>query len=154
LSAGERGNQIHDALGAMLRRMKRVRLGAWLGFAALAFQAFLPIHLVLDIVEAGTGAEIESAYPHLHQYFVFEALASSQSEHGPAQQPAKGHDAHCPISLAQLHATAAFTLPAAAALHCPDIEYHAVTPVLESYELQSSSPASYASRAPPRPSIG
>jgi hypothetical protein len=152
--SGEWGNQIDDALGAMLRRMKRVRLGAWLGFAALAVQAFLPIHLVFDIVEAGADAGIESTRPHLHQYSVFEALAGSQSGDEPSQQPAHGHDAHCPISLAQLHAAAAFTLPAAAALHCPNIEYLAVARVLESHELASSSPASYASRGPPRPSIG
>jgi hypothetical protein len=152
--AGEWGNQIDDALGAMLRRMKRVRVGAWLGFAALAVQAFLPIHLVFDIVEAGAGGGIESARQHLHQDSVFEALAGLQSGDGPTKQPANGHDAHCPISLAQLHATTAFTLPAAAALHCPDIEFLALAPVLESYELASPSPASYAARAPPRPSVG
>jgi len=134
--------------------MKRVRLGAWLGFAALAVQTFLPIHLVLDIVGVGAAAGIESAHPLSHQHSLFHALERPQSGDKPAQQPGNGHDTHCPISLTQLQTTAAFTLPAAAAPHCPDIEYLAATPTLESYQLAASSPAFYASRAPPRPSIG
>ena len=146
------GVKIHGALGVMLRRAKLTRLSAWLGFAALAVQTFLPIHLVFDIVEAGSRAGTESAWRVQHNGDVFPALARAHAEQAPAHS--HGHDSHCPISLAQLHATAAFTLPVATTPPSPDIAYMAVAASFESYELASSSPASYASRAPPRPAIG
>ena len=127
-------------------RGKHARLGAWLGVLALAVQAFLPVHLVFDIVEAGSVAGLHHDRPEVHRHVHAGA---------PAGRPGNGHDDHCPISLDQLQATSAFTLPAIVmAPPCPELDRRAATPVLASRELASASPASYASRAPPLLAIG
>jgi hypothetical protein len=138
----------------MLKRMKKARLGAWCGFAALFVQVVLPVHLVFDIVEAGTNATVELARSVDHYSSGRPPGALSNSQNSAPHHHRHGHDGHCPISLAQLHATTAFTLPAVAMPPRPSIGQFAATVALENRELASASAASYSSRAPPRPSIG
>ncbi len=152
------GDDIHGAPGVNLRSMTSTRFGAWLGFAALCVQIFLPIHLVLDIVEAAAASDAArpSAYHvhnHVHPYGFVHTAANSASPSGPAKgQPASQHP-HCPICSIQMHAAAAFTLPSDVQPPSLVLDVATVTPAPASRELTSASAAFYASRAPPPSSI-
>jgi hypothetical protein len=132
--------------GMMLRRLKKIRLGAWLGVLALAVQLYLPIHLV-HRVEAGPGGGGAPAAVHHHHSAVHAVADESHHDSVPDGQPGDAH-AHCPLC-SMLHAAAAITLPDGIEPYHPPLDSAATTPVPQSHESASASPASYASRAPP-----
>jgi hypothetical protein len=138
----------------MLRKVKKIRLGAWFGMLALAVQFYLPVHLV-HMVESGSRADIEATGLGAHHHHSVEHVvnASAEAHHAslPDGQPIKGHS-DCPIC-SMLHASAAFALPTDIELEHPTLAGLGSTSVLHSFELASASAASYASRAPPS-SIG
>jgi hypothetical protein len=152
------GDDIHDAPGVKLRSMTSTRLGAWLGFAALCVQIFLPIHLVLDIVEAAAASDaarpgVYHVQKHTHPYGFVHTAANLASPSGPAKgQPTSQHS-HCPICSIQMHAAAAFTLPSNVQPPSLALDGATVTHIPAGRELTSASAAFYASRAPPPPSI-
>jgi hypothetical protein len=149
------GDDIHGAPGVKLRSVTSARLGAWLGFAALCVQIFLPIHLVLDIVEAAASDATRPGvhYVHTHPYGFVHTAANSASPSGPAKDQPASHHPHCAICSTQMHAAAAFTLPSNVQSPSLVLDVATVTHVPASRELTSASAAFYASRAPPPPSI-
>jgi hypothetical protein len=131
--------------GMMLRRLKTIRLGAWLGVLALAVQLYLPIHLV-HRVEAVPGSAAAPAAVH-HHSTVHAVADQSHHDNLPGGQPGHAHE-HCPLC-SMLHAAAAITLADGVELHHPILQGTGSIPVPRSHESASASPASYASRAPP-----
>jgi hypothetical protein len=143
----------------MLRTVTLTRLGAWLGLAGLFVQVFLPIHIVLDIVEAAVAQDaarpgLHHVHLRAHAHPIDDVAGNSQPESGPADNHPASKHAHCPICSVPLHAAAAFMLPSSTLPLVPARKVATVAPVLVSRELASGSAASYASRAPPRSSIG
>ena len=126
-----------------MRRLRRYRLGVWLGVLAVAFYAWLPghfaghvAHTALDALAALDGGGGDSA-PHQHA-------------HHPA-----GHDEHhggtCPIcAAAAASATpAAAMLPVLAALPAPRSMAAPVELTQEHRPLTAASHTPYAPRGPP-----
>jgi hypothetical protein len=123
----------------MLRRLKRLRPGAWLGVLALAVQLYLPIHLV-HRAEAGPGSAATTAVAHHHHSAVHTIADQSHHESMPGGQPGDAHE-HCPLC-SMLHAAAAITLPDGVEPYHPTLQGVGSAPVPQSHEAASASPAS------------
>jgi hypothetical protein len=127
-----------------VQRLRKYRLGIWLGVIAVAFCAWLPGHFAGHIAHAALDA--------------IAALDGSQADAPPlghAHHPA-GHDEHhggaCPIcaAAAASAAPAAAMLPVLAALSMPPSVAAPGGFVQAHTPLTATSLAPYAPRGPPR----
>jgi Protein of unknown function (DUF2946) len=81
-----------------MRRLRRIRIGAWLGMLAVTLNALLPIHAAADIAHAAHHLAAATAAPAAH----------------PHEHPAgtgHHHDGACPICAAAAAAAPAATVP-------------------------------------------
>jgi hypothetical protein len=124
-----------------MQRLRRQRIGVWLGVIAVAFYAWLPGHFAGHVVHAVQGA--------------LAALDGSPGEHAshrPAHHPAGSNDHRggtCPICAAAAATAAAATLPVLVALPTPQ-SMAAPTGVAEARAaLLTPSLTPYAPRGPP-----
>lgn len=132
----------------MGRRRRRSIIGAWLGLAALAIQAVLPLFLAVEIslaARAGQGNVFELCeYGHIHAAVPHEADdAPGKSHHHDGD-----HGAICPICIA-LHAGPVFTAPAIPSLPVPAVREIAATLPEMRPPPHLLTLAAYRSRAPP-----
>lgn len=121
-------------------RLRKLRLGAWLGVLAVALNAALPIHFAVDIVHAASHARAEAlrttagAAPHRHDH------------------PAGGghrHDGACPICASGVAAVATATLPTPAPLVLPPAAAIEIAMADVGGGVRHAALAPYAPRAPP-----
>ena len=123
-----------------MRRLRRIRIGVWLGMMAVALYAWLPGHfaghVVLTALATLDAARGEAApHPHAHH-------PVGQDEH---------HDGSCPIcaAAAASAAPAAAMLPILAALPAPRAMVAAGTIAGAHATLPPASLTPYAPRGPP-----
>jgi hypothetical protein len=130
------------------RRLRRASWAIWLAVAALGLNAFLPIHLALDVGEA-LGAAREEAPAGLGHDFEWRILALvTGHDAGDARPHGDRHHASCP-ALAALAALAGFAVAMPPALPAPAaVEARPARAALAALRLRIPS-ADYRSRAPP-----
>ena len=123
-----------------MRRLRRLRIGVWLGVLAVALYAWLPIHFATDVVEAASqaravlaGGDTESTPP--------------RHSHHPAGH--HGHHSTCPICAAASAAPAPAMLPAMAALPTPPAIIAPVGIADAHAALRAAPLTPYAPRGPP-----
>lgn len=133
---------------SMRRRRQRSIIAAWLGLAAFAIQAVLPLFVAVEISLAARAGE-RSIFAlceqgHIHRAASHEADGTARTSHH--------HDrdggAICPICIA-LHAGPVFTAPAALALPLPTVQAIATALPEMRPALRLVALVAYRSRAPP-----
>ncbi|HKX08977.1 MAG TPA: DUF2946 family protein [Stellaceae bacterium] len=126
-----------------MRKLRKYKLGGWLGILAVAFYAWLPGHFAGHVVHTALDA--------------LAAIDSAQAEpaiHHRAHHPA-GHDEHhggtCPVcaAAAASAAPAAAMLPALAVLPAPRAMATPVGTADAQVPLSATSLSPYAPRGPP-----
>jgi len=126
-----------------VRRLRRFRIGAWLGALAVAFYLWLPGHFAGHVVHTAQDA-----------LAALDGGSGVLASHGHAHHPA-GHDEHhgdtCPIcaAAAASAAPAAALLPVLAALPAPQSLADADGIAESTVALAAASRTPYAPRGPP-----
>lgn len=126
-----------------MRRLRRHRLGVWLGVLAVAFYAWLPSHFIGDVAHVALDAL--EALDGVH-----DAAAPPHHSHHPGHHD-EHHGGTCPICAAAASSAvpAALALPVLAVLPAPHSTAAPTELVEADVPLTPASLTPYAPRGPP-----